>query len=202
VRSLISDLSAPPRAGAGGRRRGRQAGPEAGSEGKERRRWIALGQPFRESVWERWRAQSPRRQPRQEGVAETWVSAEMGGRRPKGFDQGKKRLPVTKRNAIGRAISQERKCESQIRAGTLAATPSEAFKQFIPRAFQCPAQGDQDGQGRKIAPGFHALVVPAADADLLSNLLLGAVRPGAQPNDVLAELVELRRAGFSRHNMA
>jgi hypothetical protein len=32
-------------------------------------------------------------------------------------------------------------------------------------------------------------------------LLLGALRPGAQPDDVLPELVELRRAGFSRHDM-
>jgi hypothetical protein len=44
----------------------------------ERRRWIASGPHSRDSVAVRWRHSLLRRQPRQEGVAETWVSAEMG----------------------------------------------------------------------------------------------------------------------------
>ena len=56
MRSFVSDSSASPRSGAVGRRRGRQAGPKAGSE----ERSGAEGSPrhtLSESVPERWRAQ-------------------------------------------------------------------------------------------------------------------------------------------------
>ena len=55
---LIGDSSETPRSEAGGRRRGRQVGPEAGSGERSGSEELPR-QPFRESVRERWRAQSP-----------------------------------------------------------------------------------------------------------------------------------------------
>jgi hypothetical protein len=60
------------------------------------------GQPLRESVRERWRAQSPTAQPHQEGVAETWVFAEMGLSKTNGLRRGKKHLPFEKDIRRGR----------------------------------------------------------------------------------------------------
>lgn len=110
------------------------------------------------------------------------VSAEMGLSKTNGLRRGKKRLPSKKREG----------CSTDLR--------SQAPKQLIPRAFQRGPQSHQDRQGRKIAAGLYALVIPAADSDLLCDFLLGTPSPGAQPCNVLAKLRKLGVGGFGGHN--
>ena len=176
VRSVASDSSTPARSRAGGRRRGRKAGRRPVAS-EERRGWIATGQPIRESVPERWWAQSPPAKPHQEDVAETWVSAERGA-------------SETSRAPTRGETSPLQKTERP---------PSQAFKNLFPFAVECLTQGNQDRQRWEIASRFQTLVITAADADLFGNLLLGSIRSGTQARNVSAKLPDLRGAGFGGH---
>jgi hypothetical protein len=127
----------------------------------------------------------PRRQPRQEGVAETWVFAEMG--------QSKTSRASTREETS--SLRKRQQARPSVTCGAL-----QAPKQFVPRTFQRGPQGHQDRQGRKIASGLYALIVPAADADLLGDFLLGTLSSGTQPCNVLAKLQELSGGRFGGHN--
>ena len=77
ARSLVSDSSATPRSGAGGRRRGRQAGLKAGSAGRSGADGSQGGHIFGVCAGKEEGTVSAAK-PNQEGVAETWVYAGMG----------------------------------------------------------------------------------------------------------------------------
>jgi hypothetical protein len=70
--------------------------PQAGSEAEEAAQLDRQPAPHaRESLRERGGTVSHGEEPRQEGVAETWVSAEMGASETAGSDQGRYLFPPT-----------------------------------------------------------------------------------------------------------
>jgi hypothetical protein len=101
VRSLVGDLSAPPRSGAGGRRRGRQAGPEAGSE----ERSGADGSPRANHSGSLCGKEGGHSLPGasrvRKALRKPWVSAEKGASETNGLRPGKRPLPFTKSNETG-----------------------------------------------------------------------------------------------------